>query len=124
MATCSTGPNCKIVCTGGCGCVFEHETGFCTCECFDDDNGVHGNLGLSAVVSVTVKGLTLGTIAGRLDRRMAREVMVPASRVNEKVNLQLKRVPVSTAIAALGLTTRPSKRPAASPRARKRRTKR
>ncbi len=35
MANCAAGPGrCKIACTGGCGCVYVHETDQCTCECF------------------------------------------------------------------------------------------
>jgi hypothetical protein len=40
MATCSAGPaRCKIVCTGGCGCVYVYEEDTCTCECFDSNVG-------------------------------------------------------------------------------------
>jgi hypothetical protein len=109
MATCSAGPaRCKIVCTGGCGCVYLHEADSCVCECFDDDaTGLTGTVGLGTVVSVTIKGLALGQFASRLDRLLTREVMVPASRSADTVTLKLRRVRMSQAIKTLGLSTRP-----------------
>ena len=107
MANCSAG-KCKISCPpGGCGCVYEYETDTCFCECFGDENPVDGKLSLNALVDVSISGLPLGQFAAHLDRMLAREVLMPASRVNEKVKLRLRRVPVSAAIKHLGLTTRP-----------------
>jgi hypothetical protein len=111
MATCSAGPRCKIVCDGGCGCVYSYEADACTCECFDSNVG-GGNLSLSlgSKIDVTVKGLPLGQLAARFDRLLAREVLVPASRTRQKVSLNLKRVSFATALKALGLQTRTPKR--------------
>jgi hypothetical protein len=108
MATCSIG-RCKITCPpGGCGCVYEYDSDVCTCECFGEENPGSGlNLSLGALVDVCVSGLPLGQFAAHLDRILAREVLMPASRVNEKVKLRLRRVPLSAAIKELGLTTRP-----------------
>jgi hypothetical protein len=112
MATCSAGPRCKIVCSGGCGCVYVYEEDTCTCECFDSSvGGTNLSLSLGSKIDVSVKGLPLGQLAVRFDRLLAREVLVPASRTRQKVNLQLKRVSFSTALKALGLQTRtPTKR--------------
>jgi hypothetical protein len=107
MANCSAGPShCKVSCTGGCGCVYVHDTNECVCECFDDVGTTNGKLGLRAVVSVSVSGLSLGQFAARLDRLLVREVLVPAARAGEKVNLRLRRVPMGDAIKALRLSTR------------------
>ncbi len=111
MATCSAGPRCRIVCDGGCGCVYSYEEDACTCECFDSNVG-GGNLSLSlgSKIDVTVKGLPLAQLAARFDRLLAREVLVPASRTRQRVSLQLKRVSFATALKALGLQTRAPKR--------------
>ncbi len=108
MATCSAGPaRCKIVCTGGCGCVYVYETDSCTCECFDSDvGGTNQTLSLGNKIDVTVKGLALGQLAARFDRLLAREVLVPASRTRQKVSLRLRGVSFATALKALGLQTR------------------
>ncbi len=107
MANCAAGPRrCRISCIGGCGCVYVHDTDQCTCECFDDAGTTNGKLGLGALVSVSVSGLSLGQLAARLDLLLAREVLVPAARVGEKVNLRLKRVPVGDVVKALKLATR------------------
>ena len=107
MVTCTAG-RCKITCPpGGCGCVYEYDRDACTCECFGEETGGGAKLSLNALVDVCVSGLPLGQFAAQLDRMLAREVLVPASRLNEKVKLRLKRVPMSTAIKELGLTTKP-----------------
>jgi hypothetical protein len=107
MATCSAGPRCKIVCDGGCGCVYSYEEDACTCECFDSNvGGSTLTLSLGSKIDVTVKGLPLAQIAARFDRLLAREVLVPASRTRQKVSLNLKRVSFATALKALGLQTR------------------
>lgn len=99
---------CKIECLGGCACVYVWETNQCTCECFGDGllPPTRG-LALGTRIDITVAGLPLGPIAVCLDRLVARDVLVPASRVDTKVNLRLKRVTFSAAIKALGLSTRP-----------------
>lgn len=109
MANCSAGrPTCKISCSGGgCACVYEHETDACYCECFEPDAPVAGNLKLSAEVSVTINKLPLHRFALRLDRLMARDVFVPASRSRDIINLKLRRVPLSEAVKRLGLVTKP-----------------
>jgi hypothetical protein len=105
MATCSAG-RCKITCPpGGCSCVYEYDRDACTCECFGEENGGGGKLSLNAIVDVCVSGLPLGQFAASLDRMLTRDVLVPASRLNQKVKLRLTRVPVSRAIKELGLTT-------------------
>ena len=111
MATCSCGPRCKIVCEGGCGCVYSYEEDACTCECFDSNVG-GGNLSLSlgSKIDVSVKGLSLGQLAARFDKLLAREVLVPASRTRQKVSLNLKRVSFATALKTLGLQTRAPKK--------------
>lgn len=112
MATCSAGPRrCRIVCNGGCGCIYSHDTDSCTCECFDDAGSNDFTLGLGAVVSVSVSGLSLGQLASRFDRLLAREVMVPAARTGEPITIRLKRVRVSAALKTLGLASRVSPRP-------------
>ncbi|HWN56127.1 MAG TPA: hypothetical protein VNP91_13530 [Methylomirabilota bacterium] len=112
MATCSAGPRCKIVCAGGCGCVYVYEEDTCTCECFDSNvGGKNLSLSLGSKIDVSVKGLPLAQLAARFDRLLAREVLVPASRTRQKVSLQLERVSFATALKTLGLQTRtPTKR--------------
>jgi sporulation-control protein spo0M len=73
-------------------------------------------LSLGNKIDVSVSGLPLGQVAAKFDRLLARDVLVPASRVKRTVRLRLKGVTVSAAIRALGLRTqkkvkpRPSKR--------------
>jgi hypothetical protein len=83
-----------------------YETDECTCECFGEEpSGSAGVLSLGNKVDVSVSGLPLGQVAAQLDRLLARDVLVPASRVKERVRLRLKGVRVSAAIRALGLRT-------------------
>ena len=111
MATCSCGPRCKIVCEGGCGCVYSYEEDACTCECFDSNvGGGNLSLGLGSKIDVSVKRLPLGQLAARFDKLLAREVLVPASRTRQKVSLNLKRVSFAAALRALGLQTRASRK--------------
>ena len=76
-------------------------------------------LSLGNKIDVSVSGLPLGQVAAKFDRLLARDVLVPASRVMKTVRLRLKGVSVSAAIRALGLRTqkrvkpRPPKRRAA-----------
>ena len=120
MATCSAG-RCKIVCPpGGCSCVYVYESDTCDCECFGDEpGGSAGVLSLGNKIDVSVSGLPLGQVAAKFDRLLARDVLVPASRVKKTVRLRLKGVSVSAAIRTLGLRTqkrakpRPPKRRAA-----------
>lgn len=108
MANCGAGPGrCKIACTGGCGCIYVHDTDSCTCECYDSNvGGINQTLSVGAKIDIMVSGLELGHVAARFDKLLAREVMVPASRSREKVRLRLKDVSFSTALKALGLVTR------------------
>jgi len=71
-----------------------------------------GNLSLSlgSKIDVSVKGLSLAQLATRFDRLLAREVLVPASRTRQKVNLNLKRVSFATVLKTLGLQTRTPKK--------------
>jgi hypothetical protein len=110
MATCKAN-RCKIDCSGGCGCVYVYETDSCNCECFTEEvGGSKQGLSLGNKIDISVKGLALGQLAGRFDRLLAREVLVPASRTGQKVSLQLKGVSFSTALKTLGLQTRPPAR--------------
>ena len=113
MARCSAGPKnagCTIECPKGCGCIYEWETGDCLCNCYnggDENGGISGGkYNLGSVISISVSGLRLRQVASLLDRRLVREVLVPASRVNDKVNLRVKRASFSTVIRTLGLGTR------------------
>jgi hypothetical protein len=119
VATCSAG-RCKITCPpGGCSCVYEYDRDACTCECFGEETGGSGGkLSLNAVVDVCVSGLPLGQFAASLDRMLARDVLVPASRLNQKVKLRLTHVPVSRAIKELGLTTKTKTKSTKQPRRR------
>jgi sporulation-control protein spo0M len=54
---------------------------------------------------VAVSGLPLGQVAAKVDRLLARDVLVPASRIKKTVRLRLKGVSVAAAIKALGLRT-------------------
>jgi hypothetical protein len=109
---------CHIVCPpGGCACVYTYETDSCDCECFGDEpSGSAGTLSLGNKVDVCVSGLPLGQVAGKFDRLLARDVLIPASRLKKPVRLRLKGVTVSAAMRALGLrsqkraTPRPTKR--------------
>jgi hypothetical protein len=62
-----------------------------------------GVLSLGNKIDVSVTGIPLGQVAAQFDRLLARDVLVPAARVRQKVRLRLKRVSVSAAIKALGL---------------------
>jgi hypothetical protein len=109
MARCSAGPRptCKIDCDGGCSCVYVYETNLCECECFESDGGKSNQkYNLGNLISISVADLQLGQVAARLDRLLLREVLVPASRAHEKVNLRVKRAPFSAVIRTLGLSTR------------------
>ena len=124
MTTCNAG-RCKIVCPpGGCACIYVYETDSCNCECFGEEpSGSAGVLSLGNKVDVSVSGLPLGQVAARLDRLLlARNVLVPAGRVKERVRLRLTGVRVSVAISALGLSTRKARR--TKPRPPKRRARR
>lgn len=123
MTTCSAG-RCKIVCPpGGCGCVYVYATDSCDCECYGvEPSGSSAVLSLGSKVDVSVSGLTLGQVAAQFDRLLAREVLVPASRVRKTVRLRLKGVSVSTAIKALGLSTQKG-RPVKARRSKRRATR-
>ena len=123
MTTCSAG-RCKIQCPpGGCGCVYVYETDSCNCECFGEEPSSSGGLlTLRNKVDVSVSGLTLGQVAAQFDRLLAREVLVPAGRVKQRVRLRLTGVRVAAAIKALGLSTQTAGRP--KPRRPKRRRRR
>lgn len=103
MARCKCGEDCEITCTGGCGCIYDWEEEHCFCTCFDSSGGGKGKLGLSATVDVSVKGLPLITLAAHVNRLTGREILVPASKANKRVNLQLKKVRLRAAIKKLGL---------------------
>jgi|SRR6266545_4711999 hypothetical protein len=105
MARCSCGEDCEITCTGGCGCIYVWEEEHCLCTCFDSSGGRRGNLGLSATVDVSVKGLPLSTLAAHVNRLTGREILVPVSKANKRVNLRLKKVRLRAAIKKLGLRT-------------------
>jgi hypothetical protein len=106
MANCGAG-RCHIECEGGCGCVYEPEADRCTCECFESGVGVAGwNLHADALVDVSIEDLPLSQVATMFDGILARDVLVPASRMHHKVRLKLEHVAVSHALKELGLATR------------------
>lgn len=109
MATCSAGPRptCRIVCDGGCSCVYVYETNLCECECFERDGGTSPQkYNLGSTIAISVVDLPLGRIAARLDRLLIRDVLVPASRAHEKVNYRARRASFSTVLRGLGLSSR------------------
>ena len=124
MATCSAGPGCKVECEGGCGCVYVYDEHQCYCECFDSVSGGAGlELGVGTKVNVSVSGLPLSQVATLLDGMLARDVLLPAARADEKVRLKMKGVRLSEALKELGLSTqRPVVAPGRTGRPRKRTT--
>jgi hypothetical protein len=115
---CSAG-RCRIQCEEGqgCACVHIYEGDQCICECFEREGPAAGlNAGLTKKVDISVSGLPLGQVATILDGILARDVLLPAARAQEKVRLKMKGVRVSDALKALGLTTQ---RPAAGARAKR-----
>lgn len=100
--------------------MYVYESDTCDCECYGEEpSGSAGVLSLGNKIDVSVSGLPLGQVAAKFDRLLARDVLVPASRVKKTVRLRLKGARVSAAIRALGLrtqkavTARPPKRRAA-----------
>jgi hypothetical protein len=92
----------------------------CDCECFGEEpSGSAAALSLGSKIDVSVSGLPLGQVAAHFDRLLARDVLVPASRVKKTVRLRLRGVSISAAIKALGLRTQKG-RPAKSRRSRRR----
>jgi hypothetical protein len=104
MATCNCGHDCSTTCSDGCGCVYVYDTEECRCSCFHSTTG-GSNLGLSlsAKIDISVSQLPLGKLAAYLDRLAAKDVFVPASKVNKVVSLRMKAVPFRAALKALGL---------------------
>jgi hypothetical protein len=98
MANCSAG-RCHIECDGGCSCVYEYGADRCTCECFESGGRAGWNLDVRARVDVSIKDLPLGQVATMFDGLLARDVLVPASRMHHKVRLKLERVAVSHALS-------------------------
>jgi hypothetical protein len=79
-----------------------YETDSCNCECFGEEpSGSAGVLTLGNKIDVSVSGIPLAQVAAQL----ARNVLVPASRVRNKVRLRLRGVRVAAAMKALGLTS-------------------
>ena len=107
MATCDAGNDCTVSCPGGCGCIYVPSEESCHCTCFKD---VHAGSGLAlnsaTLVNIAVSDLPLGRVGLLLDGLLAREVLVPATRTEEKVRLKLERVRLSHVVERLGLTTR------------------
>jgi hypothetical protein len=107
MANCSAGPKCRIACPGGCGCVYVYEEDACTCECFDGESTWSGlRFSLGSKINVSVDGLPLAQVAAQFDRLLKREVLLPAARSKERVQLSLEKVTFSAALKTLGLSTR------------------
>lgn len=116
MATCNAGNDCTIACTAGCGCVYVPSEEFCFCTCYHDEPKVSGlALYSGTLVSISVSGLPLGRVGLLLDGLLAREVLVPAARSEDKVRLKLDRVRLSEVVKTLGLTTRPRVKPPRRP---------
>jgi hypothetical protein len=67
---------------------------------------------------ISVNGLTLGRLAARLDGLVARDVLLPAGRAQEKVRLKMKEVSFANVIQVLGFRTQ--KRQARQPRRKRR----
>jgi hypothetical protein len=63
------------------------------------------NLHADALVDVSIEDLPLSQVATMFDGLLAREVLLPASRMHHKVSLKLERVAVSHALKELGLST-------------------
>ena len=104
---CSAG-RCHIQCEPGqgCACVHVYEGDYCICECFEEEGPAAGlSAGLTKKVDISVAGLPLGQVATILDGILARDVLLPAARAQEKVRLKMEGVRVSDALKALGLTT-------------------
>ena len=105
---------------GGCSWVYVYESGHLRLQMLRRRaQRISGRASLGNKIDVSVSGLPLGQVAAKFDRLLARDVLVPASRVKKTVRLRLKGVSVSAAIRALGLRTqkrvkpRPPKRRAA-----------
>jgi hypothetical protein len=108
MATCNAGNDCTITCSAGCGCAYVPSEEFCFCTCYHDTHKVSGlALNSATLVSIAVSGLPLGRVGLLLDGLLAREVLVPATRTEDKVRIKLDRVRLSEVVKTLGLTTRP-----------------
>jgi len=122
MATCNAGHDCTTTCTAGCGCIYVPSEEFCFCTCYHDKPKVSGlALYSGTLVSISVSGLPLGRVGLLLDGLLAREVLVPAARSEDKVRIKLDRVRLSEVVKTLGLTTRPRVTPPRRPaRPRKR----
>ena len=120
MANCSAGPNCRISCTGGCGCIYVYEEDTCNCECYDDEGTSSGLFSLGNKINVSVAGLPLAQVAAQFNRLLTREVLLPAARIKEPVHLKLERVTFAAALKTLGLSTRKPLTP--TPRKRPRRS--
>jgi hypothetical protein len=111
-----------IDCDGGCGCIYVYDENACVCECFDSVSSVRMSLSGATRVNVSIAGLPLGQVATLFDRLLARDVLVPASRVQKKVRLKLEDVSLASALNQLGLSTQ---KPAGPPKpvTRSKRTK-
>jgi hypothetical protein len=107
MSRCQAGPaRCHIDCVDGCGCVYVPGEDTCVCECFDSVGGRPDlNLNAAIQVDVSISGLPLWRVGTFFDGILARDVLVPASRLQEKVSLKLERVTLSHALKELGLST-------------------
>ena len=123
MATCDAGSECTIVCSGGCGCVYVPSEESCHCTCFKSvgTRGSGAALNAATLVNIAVSDLPLGRVGLLLDGILAREVLVPAARTEERVRLKLERVRLSHVVETLGLTTRRRMTPPDSAGLRKRR---
>jgi hypothetical protein len=87
---------------GGCACPDS-----CNCECFGEEpSGSAGVLTLGNKIDVSVSGIPLGQVAAQFDRLLARNVLVPASRVRNKGAPASPGVRGAAAMKALGLTSR------------------
>ena len=127
MATCSGGTMQRsIVLRGAVRCVHAYASDSCDCECFGEEPQRVGGRAEPGRPRSTcaVSGLPLGQVAGKFDRLLARDVLVPASARPQEdgAPASLKGVTVSAAMKALGLRTQKGR--AAKPRPSKRRAKR
>ena len=111
MARCSCGEDCEITCTGDADASTIGKRSIASARALILRAAKRASWDLSATVDVSVKGLPLITLAAHVNRLTGREILVPASKANKRVNLRLKKVRLRAAIRKL---------PAFGPEARRR----
>ncbi len=109
MAKCGAG-ECEVECGNkGCGCIAESDhPENCSCYCFGGESSGGLKLDPSVLVDVSFNGLALSDAAIFLASVHGGNILVPASRLNESVSLNLKRERFGRVLNQMGLTTRES----------------